>query len=41
MLNPGAKKRLAFTLNNELSSIEYKLSLARISSAIRNVRFAP
>jgi hypothetical protein len=30
MLNPGSKKRLAFTLNNELSSIEYKLSLAKI-----------
>jgi len=31
MLNPGAKKRLAFCLNNELASIEYKLCLARIS----------
>jgi hypothetical protein len=31
MLNPGAKKRLAFTLNNELSAIQYKLRLAKIS----------
>src|SRR4051812_32962507 len=29
MLNPGSKKRLAFTLNNELGAIEYKLRLAR------------
>ncbi|MDR3410743.1 MAG: hypothetical protein P4L87_07340 [Formivibrio sp.] len=33
MLNPGAKKRLAFTLNNELSSIEYKLNLAKVSNS--------
>lgn len=32
MLNPGAKKRLAFTLNNELCSLEYKLSLASIGT---------
>ena len=32
MLNPGSKKRMAFTLNNELCSIEYKLNLAKISS---------
>ncbi|UYO49903.1 hypothetical protein KQX64_04670 [Rhodopseudomonas palustris] len=32
MLNPGAKKRLAFNLNNELSSIENKLNIAKISS---------
>ncbi len=32
MLNPGAKKRLAFTLNNELNSIENKLNIAKISS---------
>jgi len=31
MLNPGSKKRLAFTLNNELGAIEYKLSLSKIS----------
>jgi hypothetical protein len=31
MLNPGAKKRLAFTLYNELNSIENKLNIARIS----------
>src|SRR4051812_10275538 len=31
MLNPGAKKRLAFCLNNELGAIEYKLRLVRIS----------
>jgi hypothetical protein len=31
MLNPGAKKRLAFTLNNELTSIEYRLRVAAIS----------
>lgn len=30
-LNPGAKKRLAFTLYNELNSIENKLNIARIS----------
>jgi hypothetical protein len=32
MLNPGAKKRLAFTLHNELSSIENKLNIAKLSS---------
>jgi hypothetical protein len=32
MLNPGSKKRLAFTLNNELSSLESKLNLAKISA---------
>jgi hypothetical protein len=32
MLNPGAKKRLAFTLYNELNSIENKLNIAQISS---------
>lgn len=32
MLNPGAKKRLAFNLNNELSSIEYNLCMAKIDS---------
>lgn len=31
MLNPAAKKRLAFTLNNELNSIENKLNIAKIS----------
>lgn len=31
MLNPGAKKRLAFTLYNELNSIENKLNIAKIS----------
>jgi hypothetical protein len=33
MLNPGAKKRLAFTLYNELGSIENKLNIAKISSS--------
>jgi hypothetical protein len=32
MLNPGAKKRLAFTLYNELNSIENKLNIAKLSS---------
>lgn len=31
MLNPGAKKRLAFTLYNELDSLENRMNLARIS----------
>lgn len=33
MLNPAAKKRLAFTLYNELGSIENKLRIAKISSS--------
>jgi hypothetical protein len=32
VLNPGAKKRLAFTLNNELSSIENKLNIAKLTT---------
>jgi hypothetical protein len=32
MLNPGAKKRLAFTLYNELGLIEDKLNIAKISN---------
>ena len=32
MLNPGAKKRLAFTLYNELNSIENKLNIAKVCS---------
>jgi len=31
MLNPAGKKRLAFTLYNELNSIENKLNISRIS----------
>lgn len=31
MLNPGAKKRLAFNLYNELNSIENRLNLAKIT----------
>lgn len=40
MLNPGAKKRLAFSLNNELASIEYKLRLSRISDGDGELRDA-
>ena len=32
MFNPSAKKRLAFTLYNELNSIENKLNISKISS---------
>lgn len=32
MLNPSAKKRLAFTLNNELNSLENKLNITRFGS---------
>lgn len=38
MLNPGAKKRLAFSLNNELASIEYRLRLSRISDEDNQLR---
>jgi hypothetical protein len=38
MLNPGAKKRLAFTLYNELNSIENKLNIARISNNNESLR---
>lgn len=38
MLNPGAKKRLAFTLNNELSSIEHKLRVAKVAESNDELR---
>ncbi|MGA8498630.1 MAG: hypothetical protein WB764_24310 [Xanthobacteraceae bacterium] len=38
MLNPGAKKRLAFTLYNELNSIENKLNIAKISDSNESFR---
>ena len=38
MLNPGAKKRLAFTLYNELGSIENRLNISRISDNNKTLR---
>ena len=38
MLNPGAKKRLAFVLNNELAAIATNLNLAKLSSNNEELR---
>lgn len=40
MLNPGAKKRLAFTLRNELDSLENKMNMARTSMDVAEVKKA-
>jgi len=40
MLNPGAKKRLAFTLHNELDSLENRMNMARISNNVDDIKVA-
>ena len=40
MLNPGAKKRLAFTLHNELDSLENRVNMARISNDVEEIKNA-
>ncbi len=40
MLNPGAKKRLAFTLYNELNSIENRLNITKVSSGNKELEKA-